>query len=59
MHERGRAVADLVTIRNKDTGAERDIPKTAAPFFVNQGYELLTSDGRVNSRATTAAKKES
>jgi hypothetical protein len=50
-------VAETVTIRN-DRGEEREIPKTAVPFFVNQGYKVLTSDGRVNSKATSAAQKE-
>ena len=56
MSERGRAVADTVTIRN-EFGEERQVPKAAAPFFVNQDFKVLDSAGRVNSKATTAATK--
>jgi hypothetical protein len=56
-------VADrsTVTLRHKVTGEEIRRPKTSAPFFVTQGFEVLDSAGRVNSKATSAAttKKES
>ena len=45
---------ETVTVRN-NLGEEREIPKTAVPFFVNQGYEVLDSAGRVNRKATSAA----
>lgn len=49
---------ELVTIRRPNTLEEREVPRAALPFFVNQGFEVLTADGRVNTRATTAANKE-
>jgi len=53
-------VADRVTLRSPE-GQEIDKPKAAVPFFVNQGYVVLTADGRVNAKATNSAseKKES
>ena len=45
---------ETVTVRN-EFGEERQIPKSAAPFFVNQGFKVLDSAGRVNSKATSAA----
>lgn len=45
---------EYVTLRSPE-GQEREVAKVAVPFFVNQGYEVLTSDGRVNTKATTAA----
>lgn len=56
-HERGPLVADNVTIQSP-VGEEKDIPREAAPFFVNSGWVVLTSDGRVNSKATATAQKE-
>ncbi len=52
-------MADLVTIRHRDTGEERTVTKTAARFFPD--YDVLTAGGRVNSKATAAvhtSKKE-
>lgn len=46
-------MADRVTLRSPE-GREIEKSKAAVPFFVNQGYVVLTSDGRVNSKATTA-----
>ena len=57
-HRKGPAVADTVTVRN-DLGEERQVPKAAVPFFVNQGFKVLDSAGRVSASATAAAKKES
>ena len=45
---------ETVTVRHPH-GAERQISKTAVPFFVNKGFKVLTTDGRVNSKATSAA----
>ena len=45
---------ETVTVRN-DLGEERQVPKAAVPFFVNQGFKVLDSAGRVNSKATSAA----
>ena len=53
-------MADRVTLRSPE-GQEIEKSKTAVPFFVNQGYVVLASDGRVNAKATAAAgtdKKE-
>lgn len=53
-------MADMVTIRHRDTGQERTVARSAVRFFPE--YDVLTSDGRVNAKATTAAtttKKES
>jgi hypothetical protein len=47
-------VAD-VTIRNPSTLEERTVDVEAVPFFVNQGYVVLDSAGRVNSKATSNA----
>jgi hypothetical protein len=46
-------VADLVTIRHPHTGETREVSKDAVPFF--PGFEVLTADGRVNTKATVAA----
>jgi hypothetical protein len=54
MHRKGPAVADSVTLRSPE-GQEIEKAPEAVPFFVNQGYVVLTSDGRVNSKATTTA----
>ena len=51
-------MAEYVSLRHPVTREELEKPKTAVPFFVNQGFEVLTSDGRVNSKATSTAKKE-
>jgi hypothetical protein len=48
------ADSDSVTLRSPE-GQEIEKPKAAVPFFVNQGYVVLTSDGRVNSKATSVA----
>ena len=50
-------MADTVTIQSS-VGEEKDVPREAVPFFVNSGWVVLTSDGRVNSKATDNAKKE-
>ena len=47
-------MADRVKLRSPE-GQEIEKPKAAVPFFVNQGYVVLTSDGRVNSKATSSA----
>ena len=47
------------SIRHRDTGEERTVPEAAVPFFVNQGFVVLDSAGRVSGSATNAAKKES
>jgi hypothetical protein len=57
MHRKGPAVADSVTLRSPE-GQEIEKAPEAVPFFVNQGYKVLTSDGRVNSKATTAATNQ-
>ncbi len=46
-------MADRVTLRSPE-GQEIQKSKTAVPFFTNQGYVVLTSDGRVNTKATAA-----
>lgn len=48
---------DRVTLRAPE-GGEVQKEEAAVPFFVNQGYEVLTSDGRVNSKATAAATNQ-
>lgn len=50
-------VTDLVTIRNPETLEERQIQRGALPFFVNQGFEVLTAKGNVSESATAAVKK--
>ena len=50
-------MAEYVTVRN-DLGEEKRVPKASLPFFVNQGFSVLDSKGRVSASATTAAKKE-
>lgn len=47
-------MADRVTLRSPE-GQEIKKAKRAVPFFVNQGYVVLTADGRVNNKATSAA----
>lgn len=47
-------MADRVTLRSPES-QEIEVAPEAVPFFVNQGYVVLTSDGRVNSKATTSA----
>lgn len=49
---------EQVTIRDPETLSERDVPRGALPFFLNQGFEVLDSRGRVSASATAAAKKE-
>ncbi len=46
---------ELVAIRRPNTLEEREVPRGALPFFVNQGFEVLTADGRVNSKTTSSA----
>jgi hypothetical protein len=48
---------ELVTIRNNATLEEQQVQRGALPFFVNQGYEVLTPKGNVSESATAAAKK--
>ena len=47
-------MADRVTLRSPQ-GQEIEKPKAAVPFFVNQGYVVLDTAGRVNPKATSAA----
>lgn len=42
-------------IRHPQTLEERVVPEGAVRFFTNQGYVVLDSAGRVNTRATSAA----
>lgn len=46
-------MADTVKLRHRATGEVLERPKSAAQFFPE--YDVLTSDGRVNSKATAAA----
>lgn len=48
---------DTVTIRHSFTQEELEIAKGSLPFFVNQGFEVLTPAGNVSQSATNAAKK--
>lgn len=36
----------------------RDVSRGALPFFLNQGYQVLDSRGRVSGSATSAAKEK-
>jgi hypothetical protein len=45
---------DSVTLRSPE-GEVREVGSIAVPFFTNQGYVVLTKDGRVNAKATSAA----
>ena len=47
-------MADRVTIRHPHTRETRDVAKDAVPFFPD--FEVLTADGRVNAKATAAAR---
>lgn len=38
-------MAEYVTVRN-NAGEERQVPKSAAPFFTNQGFVVLDAAGR-------------
>ncbi len=51
---------ELVTIQYPPTLATQEVPRGSLPSFVNdeRGWVLLDAAGRVNTRATTAAKKE-
>lgn len=51
--------SDTVTIRS-EFGEEKEIQKDSVPFFVHDDehavrWVVLTSDGRVNTKATSAA----
>lgn len=50
-------MADTVTIRSPQ-GQERQVAKTAIPFFTNQGYVVLDKAGRVNKAASSADTKK-
>jgi hypothetical protein len=53
-------VAENVQLRHRDTGEVIERAKSAVKFFPE--YDVLTADGRVNSKATAVAhtaKKES
>lgn len=50
-------MAELVTVKN-DHGEEKRVPKGSLPFFVNQGFKVLDSTGRVSGSATSAAIKK-
>ena len=57
-HRKGPVVADdRVNLRSPE-GQEIEKPKSAVPFFVNQGYKVLKSDGRVNPSPAAAKKTE-
>jgi hypothetical protein len=45
---------DTVTIRSR-FGEERDIHPSAIPFFTNDGWVVLKSDGSVNPKPVTPA----
>lgn len=50
---------ELVTVKNPSTEETREIPRGALPFFTNNGFVALKSDGSVNPNpATPAAKKD-
>ncbi len=51
---------ELVNIQYPPTTEIREVTRGSLPSFVNdeQGWVLLDAAGRVNTRATTAAKKE-
>jgi nucleoid DNA-binding protein len=42
---------ELVTVRNPDTGEEREIPRGAVPYFPD--YVQLKKDGSVNPHPAT------
>lgn len=42
---------ELVTVRNPDTGEEREIPRGAVPYFPD--HVLLKRDGSVNPNPAT------
>lgn len=48
------ADSDTVSLRSPE-GQEIEVAPVAVQFFTNQGYVVLTADGRVNSKATAAA----
>lgn len=48
---------DTVTLRSPE-GEEIQRARAAVPFFLNQGYVALTSDGRVNPSPAPAKKTE-
>jgi nucleoid DNA-binding protein len=50
-----RRPTELVTVRNPDTGEEREIPRGAVPYF--PAYVLLKKDGSVNPNPATATPK--
>ena len=52
---KGPAVADRVTIRHRQTLREREIARTAIPFFPE--WDVLTSDGRRNPNPATTESK--
>lgn len=47
-------MAEYVNLRN-EFGEEKRVPKASVPFFVNQGFSVLTAKGNVSESATTAA----
>lgn len=50
---------ELVSIKYESTGEIREVPRGALPYFVNQGFKALKSDGSVNPNpATTTTKKD-
>ena len=49
-------MAEFVTVRN-EFGEEKRVRKAAVPFFIDQGFRVLDSKGRVSAPATTAAAK--
>lgn len=42
---------ELVTVRNPETGEERDIPRGAVPYFPD--YVVLKANGSVNPNPAT------
>ncbi len=53
-------LTEIVTIQYPPTDDTREVPRGALASFVNdkQGWVVLDAAGRVNSKATTNAKKE-
>ena len=54
-------MAEFVTVRHAVTGEERRVQKGSAPFFVNQGFEVLDAAGRKKAQQPATAsdtKKE-
>jgi hypothetical protein len=50
---------ELVTIQYPPTLSKREVPRGALSGFTNQGWVVLDSAGRVNSKATSTANNTS